>query len=333
MKRLIEVLPSDDEVEYSKVLARDGQDIRKIKGERSFNHLVTYISNEGATMERAADKAKLAKASDKQKPRTVHATMDDSDGIGSNNGNSNSHSSHAFQKKKDHKPKLSKQNRGWFNPSLKFPCPIFAHDHELASCAEFFSLPGGEKKRISGRKLCFSCLGPKEKCFKENTNEYKCINMHRAKSLICRGCVNIVKNHDIENPPYNMLLCQSDNHPKPTMAELSILLKAYMPEMDIDRISSTMVCVGSVVENSVNVMATKSKSSPVNNDVPEVVFDSSSGEKSILDNPNGIVNQQGGSVVYIMQWLQIGSSRCLCFFDTGANIHMIDGQMAERGQI
>ena len=34
-----------------------------------------------------------------------------------------------------------------------------------------------------------------------------------------------------------------------------------------------------------------------------------------------------------MQWLQIGTSKCLCFFDSGANIHMISGELAEKERV
>lgn len=330
MKRLIDLLPLEDEIEYSRILARDGQDTRKVKGVRSFNHLVTFVSNEVAAMERIADKAYLTKASDEQKSTIEHATINNSNTI---NDDSNLQSSYAFQGKREFKPKLPPMSKGWFNPKWKLPCPMHAHDHEIADCAEFFSLPSGEKRRISTRKLCSTCLGPKEKCFSKLTNRFVCTNMRKARLLLCKGCVNVCKRHNILDSPFNFLLCQSDNHPKPSVDELSTLLKAYMPEMDVSKISPTIVvCVGSTVHRSVRSKPPKSKSSPVDHSFQDIVFDTSSGRKSTL-NSHTVINEQGGSVVYIMQWLQIGSSKCLCFFDTGANVHMIDGQMAEKEKI
>ena len=36
------------------------------------------------------------------------------------------------------------------------------------------------------------------------------------------------------------------------------------------------------------------------------------------------------SSIYIMQNLKIGNSNCLTFFDSGANVHLIDGKLAEK---
>ena len=39
------------------------------------------------------------------------------------------------------------------------------------------------------------------------------------------------------------------------------------------------------------------------------------------------------SIIYLMQNLRIGKSDCLTFFDSGANSHLIDGQLAEKDKL
>ena len=52
----------------------------------------------------------------------------------------------------------------WIKPgsNYKFPCPIQKHDHEIAACAEFFTLiPKDRWFKIPRGRICYTCLKPK----------------------------------------------------------------------------------------------------------------------------------------------------------------------------
>ena len=53
----------------------------------------------------------------------------------------------------------------WYRVGLKFPCPLSNHQHEMSTCAEFFSLnPGDRWDKMEKGRICYSCLAPKDVC-------------------------------------------------------------------------------------------------------------------------------------------------------------------------
>jgi len=98
-----------------------------------------------------------------------------------------------------------------------------------------------------------------------------------------------------------------------------------------------VLCVGSI-QNSVSKLPPCIKSSRPRDDPFQVVFDTKTGNSKTVgiedvpqkgENPNQHDLQPSPSI-YVMQWLKIGTSEVLCFFDSGANIHMISGELAEK---
>ena len=65
---------------------------------------------------------------------------------------------------------------------------------------------------------------------------------------------------------------------------------------------------------------------------PAPTFDSESGLQVVCQEEN-VCSKISESSVYLMQNLRIGKSDCLTFFDSGANSHLIDGQLAEREKL
>ena len=46
-----------------------------------------------------------------------------------------------------------------------------------------------------------------------------------------------------------------------------------------------------------------------------------------------IISESREAPFYIMQWIKIGSSPVLCFYDRGANLNLIDGELAEKEEL
>ena len=57
--------------------------------------------------------------------------------------------------------------RSTWNPpdGLKFPCPVGNHKHEVSTCPDFFNFsPMDRWEKIEKRRMCYSCLKPKNVC-------------------------------------------------------------------------------------------------------------------------------------------------------------------------
>ena len=56
-------------------------------------------------------------------------------------------------------------SKRWYPNGLKFPCPLDNHKHETVACTQFFGLCPKERfLRIERRKVCWTCMKPKDVC-------------------------------------------------------------------------------------------------------------------------------------------------------------------------
>ena len=188
-----------------------------------------------------------------------------------------------------------------------------------------------ERKAIALGKTCLTCFGPKEKCNERGSET--CNNVKAAKGIVCGDCVNVRKEKDIKTSAFNVFFCGKREHAKVSKEESLQLLKTYAPKIDDAKFTKNVVMNIKAVHAMASTEQYRSKTSAPTPDQPEVVFNPSSGERSLLDDDQPIKNTSAAPCTYILQQLQIGGSKCLCFFDTGANINMIDGAMAEKEKV
>ena len=65
---------------------------------------------------------------------------------------------------------------------------------------------------------------------------------------------------------------------------------------------------------------------------PAPTFDSKTGLQVLCQEEN-VFSKISENSIYLMQNLRIGNSDCLIFFDSRANAHLIDGQLAEKERL
>ena len=96
---------------------------------------------------------------------------------------------------------VPKQN--WYPPGLKFPCPLNNHKHETMVCTQFFALcPRDRWEKIERRKVCWTCMKPKDVC-----RGPKCIFHKKVPEvLICPGCKEVADKK--EWTPLNIVFCR-----------------------------------------------------------------------------------------------------------------------------
>ena len=331
MRRLVELLPTEDELEYAKVIARRGCDTRKISGEYAFMELNKYCSNEGSANERVAARTKVTKSVDESKSKATHAVHKK---VVSSSSDEEAPAVNAVHREKDNGKKSSSTvyDKRWANKKWITPCGILNHDHEVANCDEFFALSPRDRITKVENRICYTCLGPRHMCMKikveDDVRRVQCSNYHKARPLVCEDCIEYRKSNQ-RSSASNILLCVR-KHAKPAVEDVSKLLKDYLPNFDVTKITPNLVSyIRRPNKPSVNVSTKKSRSSPVMPGKGEIAINTQTGSKNVLQS-SSILTQHTSTPIYITQWIQIGSSKCLCFFDTGANIHMIDGKMAEK---
>ena len=105
-------------------------------------------------------------------------------------------------------PKYAKKD--WYDTKLSKPCPLDHGDHELGSCASFFSV--SPRGRIDALKftICWTCLDPLSRC-RTVSRLSKCGNEKKFIRMICAECH--VKQGGKNQSGTNMLLC-TDPTPK-----------------------------------------------------------------------------------------------------------------------
>ena len=333
MKRLVDLLPTEDELAYTKMIARRGCDTRKITGEYAFNELRRYCSYEGAANERVAARCRITKPVDESEFEAAHVTNKKQVWFSSDK---ETPAVNSVQRKRVNvqKSSMPKYDREWANGKWKIPCGLPQHDHEVTGCLEFFSLSPSVRRSQTARKICWTCLGPRHMCRQEKIESGKmrvnCSNYQRVRPLVCKDCVKYSKIVDATYPPINMLLCTRRDHYKPPVDKVSRLLKNYLPALDITNFTPNLVASrGSSVKSYLTAPSKPSKSRPVQMDEVDMAVNTLTGEKHLLER-SAVLTQHTSPTIYITQWIQVGTSKCLCFFDTGADIHMVDGEMAEK---
>ena len=330
LNRLAKLLPWEDEQEYVMRLP-DDIDATMLAGDIPFDHLVTFVKRKvkaaGRTVTRQPERP-----AEKPKGKSVHA----SDNSGSNppknpNPAPDPNPSQQHQTQGAHAVRARNfvpNIIGWADPKFKNPCPMQDHKHEVQECTEFFTKSPYERQDLAKGKMCLTCFGIKEKC--NGSGAETCSNLNAAKTILCDGCLTFRKEKNIRTSGFNVFFCIKREHNKFTNEQMMEMLKKYAPKVAPEKFTKNVVMsIKSVHRATMQASSHQSKTRPPSEHTHEVVYDSSSGERSLLD--KSVLPQPPNSpAVYIMQWIRIGDSNCLCFFDTGANINMIDGAMAER---
>ena len=115
------------------------------------------------------------------------------------------------------------------------------------------------------------------------------------------------------------------------LAELKRELEKYIRKLGTTIVdSSIQVAVNFIFQTSDTKESSESfleSSHGANIFPPAPTFDSKTGLQVLCQEEN-IFSEISESSIYLMQNLRIGKSECLTFFDSGANAHLINGQLA-----
>ena len=219
----------------------------------------------------------------------------------------------------------------WYPPGMRFPCPLVTHNHEMAECKEWLSMsPADRWENTKVRRICYACLRPKAMC-----NERKCKFYKNVSELItCQGCIEYATSKGWA--PFSILMCRKRKHAevRAKYADIKKTLDKYLGQMSSDinesnlKVSANFALqVHATVQSSTSYLAESLVTDkPLSVQVP--CIDTASGTR-VYPEQELIKLEIDQHAHYLMQILQIGESQVLTFFDSGANSHLISGEIAE----
>ena len=220
----------------------------------------------------------------------------------------------------------------WYPPGMKFPCPLSSHNHEMAECKEWLSMTPTERwENTKVRRICYACLRPKSVC-----NERKCKFFKGIDQMItCQGCVEYASANGWA--PFSILMCRKRKHAevRAKYPDIKRTLDKYLGKISSD-INESNLKVSANFARQVHAAAPTNysqqgggdseKDKPLTQETPCIDTQSGTRVYPTLEVIEPEINQHAH---YLMQILQIGGWQILTFFDTGANSHLISGEVAE----
>ena len=220
-------------------------------------------------------------------------------------------------------------NTKWYQAGLKFPCPLKGHQHEMTTCADFFSLSPTERwSRMEKGKVCYTCLKPKDVCSTKRCG----FDTKIPDTLKCQGCAPWALANKLA--PLSILFCRKREHAnlRAPFSDMKKDLEKYLGKLGTTVVDSSIKFAANYTYQVFSMDPGANALGWVQEDFigkPAPSIDSETGE-NIQVPSELIVPEILEHSCYLMQTVKIGNSEALIFFDRGANIHIIDGSLAER---
>ena len=212
--------------------------------------------------------------------------------------------------------------RRWYPQGLKFPCPLDNHKHETTACTQFFGLCPKERwNRIEKKKVCWTCMKPKDVCIGPTCTQVKKV----PEVLICTGCTDYAAQKGWG--PFNIVYCRKNDH-KELRAPIGEIKKAwekYFGKFECKTADQNIKVNVNFMFQVHNVSSRSRRTPPAS--APTI--NSSSGAK-VAPRMGQIIPEKNEDSFYMMQTLKIGSSTILAFLDSGSNAHLIDEKVATK---
>ena len=212
----------------------------------------------------------------------------------------------------------------WAEPGLFFPCPLRDHKHEIAQCKDFLTMNPDERwEKIDKGKICYTCCKPKFICKGRKCNFVGSI----PEVLLCQGCKGFAQYKQWS--PFHVFMCRKPKHAetRAPINEIHSQCENYFGTFskDVDQLNFKSAVNFMFQVYSVNPVVRSNLEKPEEIKTPSV--HTQTGE--IVQIPNSdIIPEITEHAHYLMQTLKIGSSEVLTFFDRGANVNLIDGELA-----
>ena len=343
LNRLISYTPQKAKFELFDKLIAANVNVLRIRGKEAFLELSKMVHKHFVMNESASRSDSVNVSNQKQrnpekhqspkKKKSAHSVRKKSDtSDGEEDVCPGVHFNKAAPPKKDKRDRTDSQakKKGTIDSKFKFPCSLKNHNHELGECQEYFNTTAKDRKTAAKYKNCFSCLGQFAKC------KPKC----KAKvpdDLICKECKDWADKND--KAPMNVLLCTDKSHTKPNNKDLLDSLKELLKGFNPSKVTGpvklaahlylaahTKCCSDYDSDDCSCRKRTRTRKVDSAEETPFI--DTSTGETLTISKEK-IIPESKQEAFYVMQLLNLRGQDVLTFFDRGANMHLIEGELAE----
>ena len=313
MHRMIQILPEKDESDLISQFRAQGISTMQPLGAPALGVYKNFVTARVEDLQRSKDKINLSTLP-ASRPKQKNAQTVTTD--------------HQQASEPTPTAMTTKPQAQWWTNGLNFPCPMKDHDHEVGMCPEFFFLSPEARREgsnVEGRRMCWCCLRPRTLC------KGQCLNAKIPDILRCQGCTEIAKAKGLT--PICILFCIQTKHdpnkpaPKDAYAALKKYLKTMPPSVNPDAIVFANFGAWSLATERWKDPVESSKTSAPEPKAKVKIFNTEDG--SVLGTEDPSEHLEWGDSCLIMQTIKIGSSSCLVMFDRGANVNLINGDLAE----
>ena len=125
-------------------------------------------------------------------------------------------------------PTLAKPKQWSYPQSLKYPCPIANHKHEITTCAEYFAYSPAERwAKIDKGRICYCCLKPKSIC-----QSRRCSNEATVPEVLkCLVCAEWAATNGMA--PVSIFYCKRREHgqTRAPISEIKASLEKYLGKL------------------------------------------------------------------------------------------------------
>ena len=137
------------------------------------------------------------------------------------------------------------------SPTMKFPCGLKGHEHEVSKCITFFKMnPSTRKKSIARSRVCYTCLRPRLVCTEKLCSFSKKI----PEVLKCQICAPWAESKGLA--PLSVLFCAKKSHGD-ARAPLNVLksaLEKYIGKLETSIVDSSINLSVSFMQEKLSVI-------------------------------------------------------------------------------
>ena len=326
LMQLSEVLPRTVQQEWSKYLAKAGITTWKVEGKVYLDKILeilreTYLAKE--------IQARLPGNEQTTKPKTKVGHTDSSAGPGPTAAATAGKPQGKPKNPQDSgtKPKTKKDSGNSPAKVSRWSCPMEGHEkHKLGECQKFFQLTVKQRRNACRWQACWTCLARRNS--KGDCKPGECSRLAEIPvALICQDCAVADRQG---KPPLNVLLCGLEDHNKPTEKLVGEALEKWIPGFKVSGLGAPIVVGLSTVHASPPGKRPKSKTTTPTSRIPMTTYDTRDGSSRQISQNDPIIMPSKEESFFIMQQLRIGGEDVLTFFDSGANVHLVEGSLAEK---
>ena len=222
------------------------------------------------------------------------------------------------------------QAKPWFSPGLKFPCPLEGHNHEMADCVVFLTMKPAERwEKTKVNRICYCCLKPKSICVTRRCNFADTV----PDALVCQGCIEYAQEKGFA--PFNILLCRKERHHelRANFSDIHRIMEKYLGKIHSSITKQNLRVSANFMFQVHSIAPCHPKTecsccvTPSTLGINTPSIDTRTGELMFPKSSNVIPESKEHSI-YLMQILKVGNTDVLTFFDSGANVNLIDGKVA-----